>query len=112
MLDNAAEESMIIVTRRLATNDQSCPRRSAEGSSQGVTSQPRLHDKCVAYVDILRSNTKVEAIERDEDTPLSGLLEFCSSLSYDSHVSNLAEYGSIMFSERQCIARSVDHEIT
>ena len=77
-----------------------------------MTYEPQLYDKFVAFVDILGFQSKVEAIERGEGIRLSELLELCSTLSQETHVKNVADYGPIICPESRYHSRNLDYEVT
>lgn len=77
-----------------------------------MTAGPQLQDKFIAFVDILGFESKVESLETHDGTNLSDLLEFCSTLSQQSHTTSIAHYGPIICPASRYISRDLDYEIT
>ena len=99
---------MFIMTRDARSATDVALAEAYKGAVRGMTYEPQLCDKFVAFVDILGFQSKVEAMERGEGIRLSELLELCSTLSQETHVDNLADYGPIICPESRYNSRNLN----
>lgn len=77
-----------------------------------MTSEPRLRNKFIAFVDILGFRSKVEEVEKDGGLQLADLLEYCSDLSQPLHVQDISKYGPIICPESRYESRNLDYMVT